>query len=91
MSTVPNYWFYPHIFREIPGQYAYQSVWLTPTRNDECPVCGAPESRVGVLEIPLRGPRVTRSISTRVIEAEVVEGEIIENPTNQEGVNNGAS
>jgi molybdopterin/thiamine biosynthesis adenylyltransferase/proteasome lid subunit RPN8/RPN11 len=41
MSMVPDYWMYPQIFEETRGQYAYQSVWLTPPRREECPVCGA--------------------------------------------------
>jgi molybdopterin/thiamine biosynthesis adenylyltransferase len=57
MSMVPRYWFYPRIFGDAPGQGAYQSVWLTPTRSEECPVCGSPEHRVEPLEVPLRAPR----------------------------------
>jgi hypothetical protein len=56
LSTVPRYWFYPALFENVPGQGAYQSVWLTPTRNPECPVCGPPERRVDPREIPLRPP-----------------------------------
>ncbi len=58
MSMVPRYWFYPQIFGDAPGQGAYQSVWLTPTRSEECPVCGSPEHRVEPLEVPLRAPRL---------------------------------
>ena len=58
MSMVPRYWFYPRIFGDVPGQGAYQSVWLTPTRSEECPVCGSPEHRVEPLEVPLRAPRL---------------------------------
>ncbi len=57
MSMVPRYWFYPRIFGDVPGQGAYQSVWLTPTRSEECPVCGSPEHRVEPLEVSLRAPR----------------------------------
>ena len=56
LSTVPRYWFYPQLFGEVPGQGAYQSVWLTPTSSDDCPVCGSPEARVDPLEVPLRAP-----------------------------------
>lgn len=42
-SMRDQYWFYPHIFEGVPGQYAYQSVWLSPTRNEECMVCGKVE------------------------------------------------
>jgi hypothetical protein len=57
LSTVPGYWFYPKLFEGVPGQGAFQSVWLTPQRLPSCPVCGAPEHRVDPLEVPLRAPR----------------------------------
>jgi molybdopterin/thiamine biosynthesis adenylyltransferase len=56
MSTVPAYWFYPQIFGDTPGQGAYQSVWLTPRRAPDCPVCGPPEARVDPLDVPLATP-----------------------------------
>lgn len=62
-SMVPEYWFYPHIFNQVSGQFAYQSVWLTPVRNPECPVCGEPAFRVSHLEIPLRTPQFTRDMT----------------------------
>lgn len=55
-STVPNYWFYPHLFGDTPGQFAYQSVCLTPERQETCPVCGAAEHRVEPLAVPLKAP-----------------------------------
>jgi proteasome lid subunit RPN8/RPN11 len=57
MSTVPRYWFYPDVFRDVPGQGAYQSVWLAPTRNADCPVCGDAAHRIDPLDAPLRAPR----------------------------------
>jgi molybdopterin/thiamine biosynthesis adenylyltransferase/proteasome lid subunit RPN8/RPN11 len=54
MSMVDNYWFYPSIFGDTPGQYAYQSVWLTASNQDECPVCGSVHHRVDPLAVPLR-------------------------------------
>jgi molybdopterin/thiamine biosynthesis adenylyltransferase len=57
LSTVPEYWFYPQVFGETPGQGAYQSVWLTPSRAPECPVCGDPANRVDPLDVPARPPR----------------------------------
>ena len=56
MSTVPGYWFYPHSSADVPGQGAYQAVWLTPARLHECPTCGDPEARVDPASIPLRSP-----------------------------------
>jgi hypothetical protein len=57
LSMVPRYWFYPQLFAEVPGQGAYQGVWLAPERDEECPVCGRPGSRLDPLEVPLRTPR----------------------------------
>jgi molybdopterin/thiamine biosynthesis adenylyltransferase/proteasome lid subunit RPN8/RPN11 len=65
LSTEPDYWFYPHLFGETPGQFAYQSVWLTPTRRTICPVCGDPAERVDPLEVPLHSPRVTIDVASR--------------------------
>jgi proteasome lid subunit RPN8/RPN11 len=56
LSTVPGYWFYPKIFEGVPGQGAFQSVWLTPARVEDCPVCGAAEGRVDPLDVPLKAP-----------------------------------
>ena len=56
LSTVPRYWFYPEIFRDAPGQGAFQSVWLSPVRAEGCPVCGPAGARVDPLAVPLRAP-----------------------------------
>lgn len=56
LSTVPRYWFYPEIFRDAPGQGAFQSVWLSPVRKEDCPVCGPPGARVEPLDVPMRAP-----------------------------------
>jgi hypothetical protein len=40
MSMVPNYSYFPEIFKDVPGQYAYQSVWLKTESNPDCPTCG---------------------------------------------------
>lgn len=57
LSMKDQYWFYPHIFQGTPGQYAYQSVWLSPTRIESCPVCGDEEYRYkleeGIVHTPL--------------------------------------
>ncbi|MBE9145431.1 HesA/MoeB/ThiF family protein [Planktothrix mougeotii] len=45
LSMDADYWFYPQLFGNTPGQYAYQSVWLTSQRQETCPVCGKPEHR----------------------------------------------
>lgn len=56
LSTVPRYWFYPQLFRDVPGQGAYQAVWLSPVRAPDCPVCGDPADRIDPLTVPLRAP-----------------------------------
>jgi molybdopterin/thiamine biosynthesis adenylyltransferase len=56
MSTVARYWFYPDVFGATAGQGAYQSIWLTPSRDPLCAVCGDLEERVDPLELPLRPP-----------------------------------
>jgi molybdopterin/thiamine biosynthesis adenylyltransferase len=58
LAMVPNYWFYPHLFKDIPGQHAYQSVWLSPGRRPDCAVCGASSFRSSPLAVPLRGPQL---------------------------------
>lgn len=40
MSMVPDYSYFPEIFKDVPGQYAYQSVWLKTVSNPDCPTCG---------------------------------------------------
>jgi len=54
LSMVPNYWFYPGVFGDTPGQYAYQSVWLTAKSREECPVCGSVHHRVDPRAIALQ-------------------------------------
>lgn len=63
MSTVPKWDFFAELFASVPGQLAYQSVWLSGARDPQCPVCG--ESPVDPLQAPTRGPRVLDLRSTR--------------------------
>ncbi|WP_442596419.1 HesA/MoeB/ThiF family protein [Neobacillus sp. D3-1R] len=56
-SMKDQYWFYPYIFEGTPGQYAYQSVWLSPLRNEECVVCGKIEQDIDSLMMtPVKMP-----------------------------------
>ena len=57
LGMAPNYWFYPEVFAQTIGQFAYQSVWLTPTKRPDCPVCG--QSPLDPLAVPLRAPGLT--------------------------------
>ncbi len=72
LSTVPDYWFYPQLFGEVPGQLAFQSVWLTVIRDEACPVCGPPELREDPLAVPLRPP--TRGAFDMLIEVPSIPG-----------------
>jgi hypothetical protein len=54
MGMVPNYWFFPALFQDVPGQHAYQAVWAEVEGNPECPICG--KHRVDPLTVPLRSP-----------------------------------
>lgn len=45
LSMAPDYWFFPQVFGETAGQYAYQGIWMTPEHDPECPVCGDPSHR----------------------------------------------
>jgi hypothetical protein len=78
LSMVPDYWFYPAIFGETSGQYAYQSIWLTPTRRTDCAVCGDQEHRESPTETPLRAPALGDLRNASAREEEFIEGEIAE-------------
>ncbi|GIH26374.1 hypothetical protein Aph01nite_46840 [Acrocarpospora phusangensis] len=41
----PGYWIFPALLGDAFGQHAYQSVWLVPSRDADCPVCGDPAGR----------------------------------------------
>ncbi|MFD3696921.1 HesA/MoeB/ThiF family protein [Streptomyces sp. NPDC058646] len=36
----PDHWFFPRVLGEVPGQHAFQSIWLRTGRRPDCPVCG---------------------------------------------------
>ncbi|MEV7519503.1 ThiF family adenylyltransferase [Streptomyces sp. NPDC091371] len=41
----PDHWFFPRVLGEVPGQYAFQSIWPRTRRRPDCPVCGDPTLR----------------------------------------------
>jgi molybdopterin/thiamine biosynthesis adenylyltransferase len=43
LGMEPDYWFYPQVFGETRGQYAFQSVWLSAYQDQACVVCGSQE------------------------------------------------
>jgi proteasome lid subunit RPN8/RPN11 len=56
LSMVADYWFYPEVFGDTPGQGPYQAVWLAAASDPGCAVCGEPAGRVDPLDVPLRPP-----------------------------------
>ena len=40
LGMEPEWWFYPEVFRQTSGQYAYQSVWISSEHRADCPDCG---------------------------------------------------
>jgi molybdopterin/thiamine biosynthesis adenylyltransferase len=44
MGMVPDFWFYDQVLADVPGQYAFQSIWLTSESAADCSVCG-PDKR----------------------------------------------
>ncbi|MFG2875026.1 ThiF family adenylyltransferase [Streptomyces sp. NPDC048337] len=36
----PDHWFFPRVLGEVPGQYAFQSIWPRTRRRPDCRVCG---------------------------------------------------
>lgn len=56
MAMTPGYWFYPQLFGDTPGQFAYQSVWMTPERVADCPVCGETQYRADPADAVRRAP-----------------------------------
>ena len=57
MSMVPDYWVFPLVFKDTPGQYGYQSMWFTVERRAGCPVCGPSEDRENPAQFPLSPPK----------------------------------
>jgi len=41
MSMAPDYWIFPHLLKDAPGQYGYGAIWLTPEGRDDCQYCGS--------------------------------------------------
>lgn len=36
----PNFMFFDKLFESVPGQLAFQSAWIAPASQENCPVCG---------------------------------------------------
>ncbi len=40
LGMTPDYWLFGEVFQDVPGQYAYQSLWIQAHTNENCCVCG---------------------------------------------------
>ncbi|MFO1440262.1 MAG: ThiF family adenylyltransferase [Verrucomicrobiaceae bacterium] len=58
MSMEPEYWIFPHIFQNVPGQYAYQAAWFTVQARNNCTVCGSSEFRENPTTLPIGVPNL---------------------------------
>lgn len=67
LSMEPDYWFYPSIFGETSGQYAYQGVWLSGSTQQDCSICGASDVRQ---ESPF--DRIASEIDTTALRAQIL-------------------
>jgi proteasome lid subunit RPN8/RPN11 len=50
MAMEPDHWFFPKVMEKVPGQHAFQSIWVRTGRRPDCPVCGDEARRVDPLE-----------------------------------------
>jgi hypothetical protein len=44
-GMVPRFEFFPRLFQSAPGQYAFQTAWMSAEPQPDCPVCGDPATR----------------------------------------------
>ncbi|WP_432967579.1 ThiF family adenylyltransferase [Dactylosporangium sp. CA-233914] len=44
-AMVQRYELFRRVLGQTPGQYAFQSIWMSASPQRECPVCGEPEGR----------------------------------------------
>ena len=40
LGMTPDYWLFGEVLQEVPGQYAYQSLWIKAQSKVQCCVCG---------------------------------------------------
>ncbi len=60
MGMHPDYWFFPQVFEGTPAQLAFQSVWVAPTSDPDCPICGELSSRTDLDTVSGRRPASDR-------------------------------
>ena len=59
MSMAPDYWVFPTVFGDTPGQFGYQAMWFTVTSREDCTVCGEPAAQENPTRFPLALPRLS--------------------------------
>ncbi len=62
-SMSEDFWFFPRIFDHVPGQYAWQCVWMHVERQADCPVCGDPAGRMDPRQVVPRPPKIEDILS----------------------------
>ncbi len=60
LGTTPGFEFFDDVFNDTAAQFAYQSVWLQPSRSAECAICGDADRRVDPAYLDGQGPDLTR-------------------------------
>ena len=45
MSMTPDYWFFPKLFAQTAGQYAWQAIWIESKSNEDCDICGEQKTK----------------------------------------------
>lgn len=66
MSMVPEYWVFPEVFQNTPGQHGYQSMWFTVESRVGCPFCNSPEEREDPSNFPLSPPKIIMQESNKI-------------------------
>lgn len=57
-GMAPDYFIFPAIFSQVPGQHAFQSVWAEVEQDVRCTVCGEQNARLDPGQVSIDGPSV---------------------------------
>jgi len=41
LGMEPDYYLFPALHKNVPGQYAFQSAWIKPSFSSDCEICGS--------------------------------------------------
>ncbi len=50
MSMTPDYWFFPKLFAQTAGQYAWQAIWIESKSNEDCDICGSQKTKTDPID-----------------------------------------